>query len=64
MSDTMRESSGDIRMPECNFHKLYGRSVPASYDGPTTEGVQAYMCQGCYEMFGLETVNKLGTVLE
>lgn len=52
-------------MPECNFHLLYGHVIPAVYFGPTTEGVPAYMCQGCYEMFGLEDVTRLGgTLLE
>lgn len=39
--------------PGCSFHALYKQKVPAVYEGMTTEGVPAYMCDDCFQEFGV-----------
>lgn len=44
------------KIPDCDIHK-YDRispsSVPAVYDGKTTEGPWAYMCETCFTIHGV-----------
>jgi len=41
--------------PDCDIHKHRhgGKSVPAEYDGKTVMGPWAYMCQPCFEHYGV-----------
>lgn len=39
--------------PNCSFHLLYRQKVIAVYEGMTTEGVPAYMCDDCFIEFGI-----------
>jgi hypothetical protein len=39
--------------PNCSFHRLYGQKVAAVYEGMTTEGVPAFMCDDCFQEFGI-----------
>jgi hypothetical protein len=39
-------------LPPCQFHS-YGDPPLAAYDGKTIHGPWAYMCEGCFKMFGV-----------
>jgi hypothetical protein len=40
-------------MPDCDFHKMHGESVPARFDGKTHSGPWANMCDDCFERNGV-----------
>lgn len=48
---------GQVEAPRCDFHKLYNQVRVATYFGPSTEGITAYMCDDCYQEFGLPDSN-------
>lgn len=43
-----------LKIPDCNICQ----KSPAAYDGKTKMGPWAYMCEPCWEMYG---VGQLGT---
>lgn len=40
-------------LPDCDFCRREDRTTAANYDGRTTYGPWAYMCQECFEQFGI-----------
>jgi hypothetical protein len=54
--------------PNCSFHRMYGQKKPAQWEGMTTEGVPAYMCDDCLQEFGIgltpDLVTRLSDMLE
>ena len=40
-------------IPDCDICKRAGRVSPAAYDGKTTFGPHAYMCESCFARHGL-----------
>jgi hypothetical protein len=45
-------------IPPCDLCKDLGKSTPAAYDGKTTFGPWAYMCEEHWKLYG---VGQLGT---
>lgn len=44
------------RIPDCDLTEKYGdhdEPVPAAYDGATILGPWAYMCEACFQKFGI-----------
>jgi len=40
--------------PDCDIHKHhYGKIVPATHDGATAMGPWAYMCEPCFDNYGV-----------
>ena len=50
MSDRVYVST----LPECDIHKYEQQTegVPAAYDGKTSHGPWANMCQACFDQYG------------
>lgn len=40
------------QLPECDFHKQRGVSVPGLYDAKTDFGPWANMCENCMRLYG------------
>lgn len=55
---------GDVMMPYCNMHLLYGQKVFAEYYGNTTEGITAYMCANCFQDYGIGLGHDMGYKLD
>jgi len=43
------------KLPQCDTCFAYKRlvGIPAAYDGKTKKGPWAYMCQECFEIYGV-----------
>jgi hypothetical protein len=52
-------------LPNCDIHKyeLNVTDVPANYDGKTTHGPWANMCEDCFERYGIGLGTGLGQKL-
>ena len=50
------------RLPMCDIHKynLNTPDVPAAYDGKTTMGPWANMCEDCFQDYGIGLGTGLG----
>ena len=51
---------GDVQHPGCDFHRMFGFKRDAKFYGVTTEGVPAYMCDDCFQDYGVGLNNELG----
>lgn len=41
-------------LPDCDIHKQAGKpATPAAYDGKTRRGPWAYMCEECFQVWGV-----------
>lgn len=53
-----------VALPDCDYHKMQGKHVPARYDGATHQGPWANMCGDCFALHGVGLGLGVGQALE
>lgn len=64
MASLQDVEAGNVEMPLCDFHRLYGQRMFAEYFGVTTEGFTGYMCDNCFQDYGIGLGGPLGYKLD